>query len=96
MATSDPTTMRLHGIAHARTGDKGNHSNLCVFAYRPEHYEILVAQVTVERVTELFAARKPTAVMPYLFHFANHIDEHRPAWLIGVPVLQHAAAVSPK
>lgn len=66
MAASDPTTTRLHGIAHARTGDKGNHSNICVFAYRPEHYEILLAQVTTERVTELFAARKPTAVTRYL------------------------------
>jgi hypothetical protein len=79
MATSDPTTMLLHGIAHARTGDKGNHSNICVFAYRPEHYEILVAQVTVERVAELFAARKPTAVMRYLLpnlHGMNFVIEN--------------------
>ena len=66
MAASDPTTTRLHGIAHARTGDKGNHANICVFAYRPEHYEILLAQLTTERVAELFAARKPTAVRRYL------------------------------
>ena len=46
MDARDPTTTRLHGIAHARTGDKGNHANICVFAYRPEHYEILLAQLT--------------------------------------------------
>ena len=66
MAISESTTIRLHGIAHARTGDKGNHSNICLFAYRPEHYEILLAQVTVERVIELFAGRKPMAVTRYL------------------------------
>ena len=58
--------LRLHSIAHARTGDKGNHSNICVFAYRPEDYELLVGQVTEARVAELFANRRPTAVRRYL------------------------------
>jgi hypothetical protein len=60
------TTVPLHRIAHARTGDKGNHSNICVFAYEPEFFDILVEQVTEQRVAALFAARKPTAVRRYL------------------------------
>lgn len=60
------STIRLHAIAHARTGDKGNHSNICLFAYRAEDYALLVEQVTPERVAEWFAARRPTAVRRYL------------------------------
>jgi hypothetical protein len=56
----------LHEIAHARTGDKGNHSNICVFAYRAEHYPILVEQLTEARVADWFAARRPTSVKRYL------------------------------
>jgi hypothetical protein len=59
-------TVLLHTLAHARSGDKGNHSNIAVFAYRPELYPLLVAQVTPGRVSELFASRKPTAVRRYL------------------------------
>ena len=79
MPTSDSRMMRLHAIAHARTGDKGNHSNISVFAYSPEHYEILVAQVTEQRVAELFAARRPTAVRRYLLpnlHGLNLVIEN--------------------
>ena len=43
------TLVLLHAIAHARTGDKGNHSNISLFAYRPEDYPILVEQVTEAR-----------------------------------------------
>ena len=60
------THVTLHAIAHARSGDKGNHSNIALFAYRSEDYPILVAQVTEARVAEWFAARKPTAVRRYL------------------------------
>ena len=60
------TSMRLHALAHARAGDKGNHSNISLFAYKPEHYELLVAQVTEDRVANLFATRNPTRVSRYL------------------------------
>ena len=56
----------LHRLAHGRTGDKGNRSNISIIAYRPEHYEALVAQVTEERVAELLAHRHPTGVKRYL------------------------------
>ena len=59
-------TVALHRIAHARTGDKGDRSNISVIAYRAELFAILVAEVTVERVTEHFAYRRPTCVTRYL------------------------------
>jgi len=56
----------LHRIAHGRTGDKGDRSNISVIAYRPELWDVLVAQVTEARVAELFAHRNPQAVKRYL------------------------------
>jgi hypothetical protein len=46
--------MKLREIAHSRTGDKGNTSNISVIAYDPAHFRHLCDQVTVERVRELF------------------------------------------
>ena len=56
----------LHAVAHARTGDKGNHSNISLFAYHPEYFPVLVEQVTEAQVAAWFAARRPTAVRRYL------------------------------
>jgi hypothetical protein len=58
--------IRLHDIAHARTGDKGNRANIALIAYRPEDFSLLVEQVTCERVSEHFASRRPTRVQRYL------------------------------
>lgn len=44
----------LHDIAHGRSGDKGDTSNVCVFARKPEYYEIIKREVTVEKVKEHF------------------------------------------
>ena len=67
-ATRDENTreVALRELAHARTGDKGNRTNIGLFAYEPEHYALLVEQVTPERVAEHFAYRKPTQVLRYL------------------------------
>lgn len=59
-------TARLHALAHARTGDKGDRSCISVIAFDPGHWERLVAQVTEERVAALFASRCPSAVRRYL------------------------------
>jgi hypothetical protein len=59
-------TVPLHALAHARTGDKGNRSSICVIAYRPDDWALLVAQLTEARVAEWFAARRPSAVRRYL------------------------------
>ena len=46
--------VQLREIAHGRSGDKGNRSNLSLFAYDPAHYEILRQQVTPERLHQEF------------------------------------------
>ena len=60
-----PQTL-LYDYAHARTGDKGNRSNISVIAYRPEDYDLLVSEVTEERVAALFSHRNPSRVTRYL------------------------------
>src|SRR5688500_10450556 len=60
------TEVSLRQIAHARTGDKGNRTNISLIAYDARHYDLLVEQVTPERVAEQFAYRKPTHVRRYL------------------------------
>ncbi len=44
----------LSRIAHARSGDKGDTSNVGVIAYEERHYRILVREVTPERVKAHF------------------------------------------
>lgn len=60
------SSITLYDVAHARTGDKGNCSNISVIAYQLADYDWLVEQVTVERVTAHFAYRQPTKVVRYL------------------------------
>lgn len=59
-------TFALHQLAHARTGDKGNCSNISVIAYHPLVWPLLVAQVTEDRVAALFADRKPSKITRYV------------------------------
>jgi len=47
-------TVRLEQIAHARSGDKGNHANLGVVAYTPAGYAFLVENLTAEVVASHF------------------------------------------
>jgi len=47
--------MRLRAIAHSRTGDKGDTSNISVIAYDAKDYPLLERHVTAERVKEHFA-----------------------------------------
>jgi hypothetical protein len=49
--------VRLVHLAHARSGDKGDIANVGLIAYDPAHYELLRAQVTVERVRAHFGER---------------------------------------
>ena len=60
------STVLLHTLAHARTGDKGNRSSICLVAFDARHWPLLVEHVTEERVAQLFAYRRPTAVRRYL------------------------------
>lgn len=47
--------MKLRELAHSRTGDKGNTSNISVIAYDPANYPLLEKYVTAERVKKHFA-----------------------------------------
>ncbi|MBU3153403.1 hypothetical protein K2F43_00545 [Clostridium estertheticum] len=46
--------MKLREIAHSRTGDKGNISNISLIAYKAEDYEIIKENVTSYKVKEWF------------------------------------------
>ena len=47
--------IRLLDIAHARSGDKGDTSNVGLIAKRAEDYPLLVEYVTADRVKQQFA-----------------------------------------
>jgi hypothetical protein len=43
-------TRTVRDIAHARAGDKGDTSNVCVWTFQPEDYPLLKAALTPERI----------------------------------------------
>ncbi len=46
--------VQLQHVAHARSGDKGDTSNIAVFAYAPAFYPLLKAQLTAERLKAFY------------------------------------------
>jgi hypothetical protein len=48
--------MQLRELAHTRTGDKGDTSQISVIAYEPGDYEFLREHVTAARVRAHFAS----------------------------------------
>jgi hypothetical protein len=46
--------VKLHELAHARAGDKGNTSNISVWAYDPGDYLLIKEQLTAERIKAAF------------------------------------------
>jgi hypothetical protein len=63
--SADMFEVPLYRVAHGRTGDKGNRSNISVIAWHPELYPVLLAELTEARVGALFAHRRPSAVKRY-------------------------------
>jgi len=55
-------TIRLGEVAHARSGDKGNHANVGVIAYTDVGFEYLGQVLTETRVAEFFLLLRPKAV----------------------------------
>jgi hypothetical protein len=55
-------TIPLSQIAHARSGDKGNHANIGVIAYTPDGFSYLRQTLTAERVAAYFAGLGPSRV----------------------------------
>lgn len=64
--TDTVLTVPLYRLAHGRTGDKGNRSNISVIAWHPALWDVLVDQVTEQAVARQFAARRPSGVTRYL------------------------------
>jgi hypothetical protein len=55
----------LGRIAHTRSGDKGDTSNIGVIAYDQRHYGLILREVTPERVKEFFGGRVKGRVERY-------------------------------
>ena len=58
-------SIRLGEIAHARSGDKGNHANVGVVAKTEAGFALLSRELTAQRVAEFFAALQPSKVVRY-------------------------------
>jgi hypothetical protein len=57
--------MKLRQLAHCRTGDKGNTSNVAVFVYRPQDYPFIEQYLTVERIQTHLSGRARGEVTRY-------------------------------
>lgn len=55
MKTTTGKTVLLRELAHARAGDKGDISNLSLIVHERKDYELLLREVTPERVRRHFA-----------------------------------------
>ncbi len=58
-------TVQLAEVAHARSGDKGNHANIGVIAYTPLGFEFLRKELTSQRVQEFFTGLGTTRLERY-------------------------------
>ncbi len=59
-------TVPLRELAHGRTGDKGNRSNISVIAWHADLFPLLLEQVTEQVVAVHFAFRRPTRVQRFV------------------------------
>ncbi len=57
--------MLLKDIAHARSGDKGDTCNICIFARKPSDYSLLKETLTPQRIKEHFGPLVKGEVMVY-------------------------------
>ena len=55
----------MYEIAHSRSGDKGNISNISLIAYRPSDYQTLASEVTAARVKSWLGGRVQGEVVRY-------------------------------
>jgi hypothetical protein len=71
--------VRLHAIAHARAGDKGNRLNISLIPYDAALYPVIAEQVPAERVLALFRHRGATGVVRYdlpKLHAFNYVIDN--------------------
>lgn len=64
----------LYRLAHSRSGDKGDISNLSLIAWDPECYDVMAAQVNEARVAQWFAYRHPKRVTRFSLPMLNAMN----------------------
>ncbi len=57
--------VKLQHVAHARSGDKGNTSNIAVFAFAPEFYPLLKQQLTEDRFKQFYGSAITGSITRY-------------------------------
>ena len=57
--------VQLQHVAHTRSGDKGNTSNIAVFAYEPEFYPLLKDQLSAARFKAFYKGAIKGEVLRY-------------------------------
>lgn len=57
--------MMLRDIAHSRTGDKGDTSNISVIAYHLEDWPLIERELTVKRVAAHFGVDRASSIVRY-------------------------------
>ncbi|RZT94890.1 hypothetical protein EV681_3325 [Advenella incenata] len=58
-------TVKVYDLAHSRSGDKGNISNIVVVAYDDDGWEILSRLLTSERVKQAYSSVAEGPVIRY-------------------------------
>lgn len=80
MSASVQTARRIvRDIAHARSGDKGDTSNVNVWVYNPADFELLKQALTAERVKRELGALVGGEVRRYVIehlHGLNFVMQH--------------------
>lgn len=66
--------MKLKDIAHSRTGDKGEISNISLIPYNIDDYELLKRKVTAEKVKEYFKEICKGEVIRYEIDSINSLN----------------------
>ncbi len=72
-------TVYLNTLAHGRSGDKGDTSNVCIFARDPKDYEYLKRILTVGRVRDYFGGMVKGEITRYdvdTLHGMNFVMKH--------------------
>ena len=66
--------MKLREIAHSRTGDKGNISNISVIAYKEKDFAVIRRVITPEKVKAYFAGIVFGDVVVYELPYLNALN----------------------
>ena len=67
-------SVRVYDLAHARAGDKGNTSNINVWAYDPADFELLKRELTAERIQRAFPALIRGEVQRYVIEHLQGLN----------------------